>query len=96
MSLRTPARSHRPAAAFAGAVIATALLNVLLLWAPRPYLFFGWSIGPVPAAAALVPCTFAAELAPKVATCATNLAIEIGRSATQLGDDLSPYGQLAW
>jgi hypothetical protein len=51
-----------------------------------------------------VPFTFAAELAPKVATCATNLAIEvcigsilagIGRSATQLGDDLSPYGQMA-
>ena len=37
------------AAAFLGALIATGLLNVLLLWAPRPYLFFGWIIGLVTA-----------------------------------------------
>ena len=92
------------AAAVAGALVATGLLNVLLLWSPRPYLFFGWIIGLPTAAAALVPFTFHAELAPKVATCAINLAIGvctgsllvgIGRSAAQVGDEPSPYGDTA-
>jgi hypothetical protein len=92
------------AAAFVGALIATVLLNVLLLWAPRPYLFFGWIIGLVTAAAALVPLTFAAELAPRVATCAINLAIGvcigsilagIGRSAAPARDGSGPYEDVA-
>jgi hypothetical protein len=89
------------AAAFVGALVATGLLNVLLLWAPRPYLFFGWIVGLVTAAAALVPFTFDAELAPRVATCAINLAIGIcigsllagiGRSAAHVQDETGPYG----
>jgi Family of unknown function (DUF6069) len=92
------------AAAFAGALVATGLLNVLLLWSPRPYLFFGWIIGLATAAAALVPFTFHAELASKVATCAINLAIGvctgsilagIGRSAAQVRDEPGPYGDTA-
>jgi len=88
------------AAAFAGALVATGLLNVLLLWSPRPYLFFGWIIGLATAVAALLPFTFDAELAAKVATCAVNLAIGvctgsilagIGRSAAQVRDETGQY-----
>jgi Family of unknown function (DUF6069) len=49
------------AAAFAGALVATGLLNVLLLLSPRPYLFFGWIIGLATAAAALLPYNLHAE-----------------------------------
>jgi hypothetical protein len=88
------------AAAFVGALVATGLLHMLLLFAPRPYLFFGWIIGLATAAAALLPYTFDAELAAKVATSAINLAIGvctgsilagIGRSAAELRDEPGPY-----
>jgi len=88
------------AAAFAGALVATGLLNVLLLWSPRPYLFFGWIIGLATAVAALLPFTFDAELAAKVATCVVNLAIGVctgsilagvGRSAAQVRDETGQY-----
>jgi hypothetical protein len=88
------------AAAFIGALVATALLHVLLLWSPRPYLFFGWIIGLATAAAALVPYTYHAELAAKVATSLINLVIGlcigsilagIGRSAARLPDERRPY-----
>ena len=87
-------------AAFAGAVVATGLLNVLLLWSPKPYLFFGWIIGLATAAAALLPFTFDAELSPKVATSAINLAIGVcigsilagvGRSAAEIRDEPRRY-----
>jgi hypothetical protein len=88
------------AAGALGALIATGLLNVLLLWAPRPYLFFGWILGLAIAIATLVPFTFDADLAPKVATAAINLAIGIcissilvgvGRSAAELPDGRGRY-----
>jgi hypothetical protein len=88
------------AAAFTGALLATALLNVLLLWAPRPYLFFGWIIGLATAVAALLPYTFDAPLGSRVATSAINLAIGIctgsllagiGRSAARVRNGTSPY-----
>ena len=83
-----------------GAIIATILLNVLLLWAPRPYLFFGWILGLLIAIATLAPYTFDAELGSKVATSAINLAIgvcissilvNVGRSAAQLSDGSRRY-----
>jgi len=82
-------------AAALGAVLATVLLDVLLRWAPKPYLFFGWIIGLVTAIATLVPYAYEADLGPKVATSAINLAIGIcigsilagvGRSAAYLPD----------
>jgi hypothetical protein len=88
------------AAAAVGAILATGLLNVLLLWAPRPYLFFGWIVGLATAIAALVPYTFDAELASRVATSAINLAIGIcigailagvGKSAARVADEFGRY-----
>ena len=82
-------------AAALGAIIATGLLNVLLLWAPKPYLFFGWILGLAVVIATLMPYTFDAERGSKVATSAINLAIgvcissilvRVGRSAAQLRD----------
>jgi hypothetical protein len=82
-------------AAALGAILATVLLDVLLMWAPKPYTFFGWIIGLVTAIATLLPYAYDAELAPRVATSAINLAIGIcigsivagvGRSAAYLPD----------
>ena len=64
-------------AAVAGAVLATGLLNVLLLWSPRPYLFFGWIVGLATAVAALLPYTSEAAMGSRVATSVINLAIGI-------------------
>lgn len=87
-------------AAALGAIIATGLLNVLLLWAPRPYLFFRWILGLIIVIATLVPYTFDAERDAKVATSAINLAIGVcissillgvGRSAARLPDRSRRY-----
>ena len=88
------------AAAAAGALIATGLLHILLLWAPKPYLFFGWVLGLATAIAALVPYTFEAEVAAKVATslinlaigvCITSILLSVGRSAAELPDESGRY-----
>jgi hypothetical protein len=88
------------AAAAAGALIATGLLHILLLWAPKPYLFFGWVLGLATAIAALVPYTFEAEVAAKVATslinlaigvCITSILLSVGRSAAELPDEFGRY-----
>lgn len=82
-------------AAALGAVLATVLLDLLLLWAPKPYLFFGWILGLATAIATLVPYAYDTELGTKVVTSAINLAIGIcigsilagvGRSAAYLPD----------
>jgi hypothetical protein len=87
-------------AAALGALIATGLLAVLLLWAPRPYLFFGWIIGLAIAIATLLPYSFHAEFGAKVATSAINLAIGVcissilvgvGHSAARLPDRSRRY-----
>jgi hypothetical protein len=87
-------------AAALGAIIATGLLNVLLLWAPRPYLFFGWILGLAIAIATLMPFAFDVELSSKIATSAINLAIGlcissilvgVGRSAARLPDRSHGY-----
>ncbi|HZB49855.1 MAG TPA: DUF6069 family protein [Mycobacteriales bacterium] len=88
------------AAAASGAVVATILLNVLLLWAPRPYMFFGWILGLAVVIATLVPYTFDAALGSKVATSAINLAVGVcissilvgvGRSAARIPDSRRGY-----
>jgi Family of unknown function (DUF6069) len=86
--------------AFAAALVATGLLHLLLLGAPRPFTFYGWITGLAVAIAALVPFTTGAKLDTKVALCAINLAAgvviaaivaTIGRSALSRPDAL-PYG----
>jgi hypothetical protein len=88
------------AAAAGGTLLATGLLHLLLLAAPRPYLFFGWMIGLATAIAALLPFTTGADLDSKIATSAINLAIGIcigsilagvGRSAAEILDEPGRY-----
>ncbi|RKS05668.1 hypothetical protein DFP74_1273 [Nocardiopsis sp. Huas11] len=55
------------------ALLATALLQMLLLSAPRPRAFFGWIIGLVTAVAAVTPFTQGAEPASQIATAMMNL-----------------------
>ena len=81
------------AAAVLAAAVATGLLQVLLLTAPRPYEFFTWIVGLAVAIAVLVPYTTTAELSTKVAVSGINLAIglaigpivaSVGRSSARL------------
>ncbi len=59
--------------AAAAALLATGLLHVLLLAAPRPRAFFGWMIGLITAVAAVTPFLQGAELASQIATAVVNL-----------------------
>jgi len=56
-----------------GALLATALLHVLLLGAPRPVRFFTWIAGLALVLAVAVPFSEQAELQSKVATAVINL-----------------------
>ena len=60
-----------------GALLATALLHVFLLFTPRPFAFFGWIVTLVTAVAVLIPFSTTAEIAAKVATAVINLLIGI-------------------
>lgn len=66
-------------AALAGActLLATALLHVLLLGAPRPLLFFAWITALADLAVALAPFTQPASLASKVFTAIINLVVGV-------------------
>jgi Family of unknown function (DUF6069) len=64
-------------AAAGAALVATALLQVLLLYTPRPFAFFGWIITLVTAVVVLVPFQADAGIAAKVATAVINLLIGI-------------------
>jgi hypothetical protein len=59
------------------AVVAAALLNLLVLGAPRPALFFGWIIGLATLIAVVYPFSTAAPVAQKVATAAVDLVLGI-------------------
>jgi Family of unknown function (DUF6069) len=81
---------------FLAAALATGLLHLLLLSAPRPYQFFGWLWGLAVAIALLVPFATSAELSSKIATGALNLAIgacigiivsSVGHSAARVLDE---------
>jgi hypothetical protein len=86
--------------AFAAALVATALLHLLLVGAPRPFTFYGWITGLAVVIAGLIPFTTGAELETKVTLCAINLATgtvmaviiaTVGRSALRRPGS-SPYG----
>jgi hypothetical protein len=62
-------------AAAVGALVATGLLHVLLLYTPRPFVFFGWIVALLTAVAVLLPFTVEAALSAKVATGVINLLI---------------------
>ncbi|MDA2807449.1 DUF6069 family protein [Nocardiopsis suaedae] len=56
------------ATAAIAALIATALLHLLMLSAPRPMTFFGWIVGLATIVAAVTPFTQGATLASQIAT----------------------------
>ncbi|MDA2812394.1 DUF6069 family protein [Nocardiopsis sp. RSe5-2] len=56
------------ATAAIAALIATALLHLLMLSAPRPMTFFGWIVGLATVVAAVTPFTQGAPLASQIAT----------------------------
>jgi hypothetical protein len=60
-----------------GALLATALLHVLLLGAPRPLRFFTWIVGLAVVLAVAAPFSEQAELQSKVATALINLAVGV-------------------
>jgi drug/metabolite transporter (DMT)-like permease len=64
-------------AAAATALVATALLQVLLSYTPRPFAFFGWIVTLLTAVAVLVPFQADATLEAKIATGLINLLIGI-------------------
>ena len=64
--------------AFGVGLFATALMHVLLVATPSPFVFFGWIIGLCTLVAALAPFATSAEMASKVSTALINLAIGIG------------------
>jgi drug/metabolite transporter (DMT)-like permease len=64
-------------AAAAAALVATALLQVLLSYTPRPFAFFGWIVTLLTAVAVLVPFQADATLEAKIATGLINLLIGI-------------------
>jgi hypothetical protein len=78
--------------AAAASLVATGLMHLLLMYAPRPMRFFGWVTALVTTAMMLTPFTTAESTASKVATALLNLFLGIaigslvagsGRSATQ-------------
>jgi hypothetical protein len=59
------------------ALLATALLHVLLLGAPRPFTFFAWITGLADVIAAASPFTQPAPLASKVFTAVINIVVGV-------------------
>ncbi|MFI6870335.1 DUF6069 family protein [Nocardia sp. NPDC050406] len=59
----------------AAALLATAALHILLLFMPSPMTFFYWIGTLLTAVAVLVPFTFAADTAPRIATAILNLIV---------------------
>ena len=64
-------------AAFGIGLLATALVHLLLLATPSPFVFLGWILGLCTLVAALAPFATDADLAPKVATALINAVIGI-------------------
>lgn len=63
--------------AAAAALLATALLNVLLLGAPSPFAFFAWITGLATVAAAVAPFTQPASLESKLFTMVLNVVVGV-------------------
>jgi hypothetical protein len=64
-------------AAAVAALLATGLLHLLLRFAPRPFVFYGWISALAIAIVTLVPLTFPASTETRIATAALNLAIGV-------------------
>ena len=82
-------------------LLATALLHLLLLGAPRPFAFFAWITALTDVIAAAAPFTQPAPLASKVFTAVINIVVGVaaisllsgvGRSAARPVDVPSPGG----
>jgi Family of unknown function (DUF6069) len=71
-------------AAAVAALVATALMHLLLLYAPSPRTFFAWIVGLATAAAVVAPFTSDAHRESKIAVAAINLAIGIAVLSTLL------------
>lgn len=63
--------------AVAAALVATALLNLLLLGTPRPLAFFGWIVALATVLVVIVPFRTTAPLSAKLATAVVGLVIGI-------------------
>jgi hypothetical protein len=63
--------------AVAGALVATGLVQLLMLGTLRPLLFFGWIVALVTAIMVAFPFSTTAELDAKIATAVVNLAIGV-------------------
>ena len=60
-----------------GALVATGLIQLLIMMTPRPMAFFGWIVGLVTVATVIWPFATDAELASQVATALIYLAIGV-------------------
>ena len=60
-----------------GALIATGLLHLLVLFTPQAHRFFGWIVGLVTVVAVLAPFASDASLAAKLATALINLCLGV-------------------
>jgi hypothetical protein len=63
--------------AVAAAIVATALLNLLLLGTPRPLAFFGWIVGLATVLVVVIPFRTTAPVSAKLATAVVGLVIGI-------------------
>jgi hypothetical protein len=62
-------------AAFAAALVATAIMHLLLLATPRPQMFFTWIIGLATVIAVVFPFSTTAPMSQKAATAIVNLVL---------------------
>jgi Family of unknown function (DUF6069) len=72
-------------AASIAALLATALIHLLLVAAPRPFAYFNWIIGLLIIVVTLLPFASAAELPTKLATAAINLVVGIAIASLTSG-----------
>jgi hypothetical protein len=72
-------------AAATAALLATALIHLLLVAAPRPFAYFNWIIGLAIVVVTLLPFASAAELPTKLATAAINLVVGIAIASLTTG-----------
>jgi Family of unknown function (DUF6069) len=72
-------------AAGIAALLATALIHLLIVAAPRPFAYFRWIIGLLIVAATLVPFASSATLATKVASATINLVVGIAIASLTTG-----------
>jgi Family of unknown function (DUF6069) len=76
-------------------LLATGLIHVLVLYAPRPMRFFGWVVGLATAAAALAPFATDQSIEAKLATAALNLLLGIAIGSLVAGSARSAMSTAA-